>query len=435
MKSGRNLWASIKATLLALGTGVQVKQESRYTDVKYDHKVKQSIEDVIRILDSAPVQPDVIPNTNIVQLTNRMPIAHLAIERGLKALTLKFGKEWETTHSLIKLYRALRSCDEDSANFLSKAFDDAVGFYNFNVNVKGSGYFRSIDRYLSKVGGENAFHALRYWAIGQTSRGENPIPYISPLIHRELLCALSCLFVTKHRETVSERVEREVTHAMYQRRHIYYVAGDTSQESSVYQYINWLFKEHTSRQSALKEAVDCDLASKSNDEFFNQTLREAHNDLEQSKDPAIQYFMSTLRYVRRGSEPRNPDATPKVKWNDNKNGAIVLTPAGTLLGTIRKQPDGAWEITSLEDSRQEWVVTEALADAKHYLVNRLTRQVEITVNGNQKQMRIVGEPFSSESAEWTPDTEAAIAEISGTKTFELNFWDCAHDLQPGGKSR
>ena len=130
----------------------------------------------------------------IVQLTNRMPTAHLAIERGLKALIADVGGTTEPIHSLNKLYRDLWKYDKDSADFLAEAFGDAVGFFGYDVNAKGFGHFRSLGDYLSKVGTEKAFDALRYWAIGEPPKGENPIPYISPPIHRELLRAVWCLF-------------------------------------------------------------------------------------------------------------------------------------------------------------------------------------------------------------------------------------------------
>ena len=168
----------------------------------------------IGILDSAPMHRDLIPETMIVQLTNRVPIAHLAIERGLKALIADVGGSAEPIHSLNKLYRDLSKSDKDSADFLAEAFGDAVRFFGYNVNAKGFGHFRSLGDYLSKVGTEKAFDALRYWAIGESPKGENPIPYISPPLHRELLRAVWCLFFPDRRETVSGRVERIVTHAM-----------------------------------------------------------------------------------------------------------------------------------------------------------------------------------------------------------------------------
>ena len=150
-------------------------------DTMERYKIRASIKDVIAILDSAPIHRDLIPEANLVQLTNRAPIAHLAIERGLKALINEAGGSVEETHGLHRLYRDLKGRDQESGDYLAMAFQDSVGFYGYNVNAKGFGQFRSLDDYLSRVGTEKAFEALRYWAIGETGKGESPMPYISPL--------------------------------------------------------------------------------------------------------------------------------------------------------------------------------------------------------------------------------------------------------------
>ena len=114
----------------------------------------------------------------------------------------------------------MRECDEESADYLAIAFEDAVKFYGYKVNVKVLRHFRSLDNYLSKVGTDKAFEELRYWAIGESSKDETVLPYISPPIHRELLCALMWALQGNSRETVSDRVDSEVASAMFSRRHI-----------------------------------------------------------------------------------------------------------------------------------------------------------------------------------------------------------------------
>ena len=175
-------------------------------DTMERYNIQESIKDVIAILDSAPIHRDLIPETNLVQLTNRVPIAHLAVERGLKALIVEAGEPPAHTHGLHKLYQSLKKYDQKSADYLATAFEDAVSFFGYTVNAKGFQQFRSLDDYLSKVGTEKAFELLRYWAIGETGKGESPVQYISPPIHRELLCALWCLFLPTRRDTISERV-------------------------------------------------------------------------------------------------------------------------------------------------------------------------------------------------------------------------------------
>ena len=267
------------------------------------------------------------------------------------------------------------------------------------------------------------FNDLRYWVIGKSSKGD-PIPFISPPIHREILCALSCIFLPNRRETVSDRVEREVDHAMFSGRHISYGADDTKKQQSVQWYKNWLFNTHTSRRTALEDAVDKGF-SVTDDEFVTETLRDAFNELGQSKDPAVQYYIRTLTYLPKGSQRRNPDAIPEVEWHrkDRTYGG-VLTPKGTCLGFIEQHPDSAWGIEPLEDGLA-YATAWSMEDAKHYLVNGLTRQVTVTVNGDSKQLRIVTDQdsFHPSNPSWTLGVEDS--------AYEVGFWDANHGLRPG----
>ena len=56
-----------------------------------EYKIKESIENAIRVLDSAPIRPDLLPEKSLVQFANRAPVAHLAIEKGLQALRAEGG--------------------------------------------------------------------------------------------------------------------------------------------------------------------------------------------------------------------------------------------------------------------------------------------------------------------------------------------------------
>ncbi len=401
-------------------------------DTMERYKIRASIKDVIAILDSSPIHRDLIPETNLVQITNRMPIAHLGIERGLKALIANVGGSAEPTHGLHKLYRALQDCDEESTTFLNLAFGDAVSFFGYNVNAKGFTQFRSLDDYLSKVGTEKAFEELRYWAIGEAGKGESPIPYISPSIHRELLCALWCLFLPQRRETVSARIEREVAYAMFDGRHIFYNTNDTLKMESVQGYMKWSCVEHQTRCSALEEAVRQNFSIKG-DEFFSQTLSDAYADLKKSKDPSVRYYIGTLAYLPKGSQLRHPDAVPGVEWfGKDQTRGMVVTPGGTYLGFVEKRPDGGWEITPEEDGLvQATEIAKALADAKDYLVNRLTRQVTAAINGELRRLRLVTDKDIFPAPLWISETEMSEDLGTGPTTYELEFWDADHSFVTG----
>ena len=403
------------------------------------YKIQASIKDVISILDSSPIRPDWVAETNIVQLTNRAPIAHLGIERGIKALITEAGGSTEKKHGLHKLYRALKKCDQTSADYLARAFDDAVRFFGYNVNARGFTQFRSLDDYLTKVGTDKAFEALRYWAIGESSKGASPISYITLEIQRELLRAVWCLFFPNLRETVSSRVEREIANAMFGRRDISYSPNDVSMKQSIAWYKNWLFEEHRTRRSALEEAVARQFIIKDNDEFLSQTLRAAHADLQKSKDPAVRYYLGTLSYLPKGSQQRIPDAIPEVEWFDNmQTRGNVVTPGGTELGFIDKYNDGGWGITPAREGLvQVAAIAKTLADAKAYLVRNLTKGVIVTVDGGEsKRLRIVNErdgfpiPVDTSDHVWTTDTEVSSLSLD-MPTYKLEFWNASHGLSSG----
>lgn len=409
-----------------------------------NNTVQQSIDDVIRILDSAPIlrRLSFMANKPVIPLTNRVPIAHLAIERGLKALIVAAGGttkvNGKNTHSLSSLYGAFKACEVKSADFLAKAFDDAVRFFGYDANAKRFHHLRSLDRYLSKTGTEKAFNVLRYWAIEPPSNGETPIPYIEPPIHRELLCALSCLCETNRRETVSDRVERKVAKAMLPRKLILVRAGEsenTARNPSDIWYENWIFSGHDTWDSVIKEAILKNFDVKENDESVRRRLSEAYQALKESNDPAVRYFIRTLTYLPEGSQKSIPDAIPEIKWSNadktEHTVGMVVTPADTLLGAIEKIHDEAWEITPYEDGWTEVTdIAESETDAANYLVNRRTMEITVTVHGESRKLRIIdSRNFTLIVKYFDPAPRS-----ENSNRYRMEFWDRNHRLNTGDKA-
>ena len=401
-----------------------------YMDRMERFKVEASIKDAIAILDSAPMRRDLVHDFNLVQLTNRAPIAHLATERGLKALINDPDKTRPMGHWLNKLFRYFGQRNKDSATFLAVAFQDAVIFFGYNVNINGFGHFRSLEDYLAKVGTQKVFEDLRYWAI-EPPKGKSHIQLISLPIHRELLYALRNLVMGRGADTVSARVEREVKRAMFYGGSIAYLDGDTRTERSVGWYKNWLFETHATCSSALQEAVRCNFAVK-DDESVTRILRDAYGELLQSKDPAVQYFVSTLTDLPEGSQPRIPDAIPEMKWLRENQSGVVETPAGTPLGFIERFADGRWGIEPLEEGLVQLTeVAKSTRDAKFYLVNRLTSEVAVAVNGEARKLRIVGQKYFLPDADWNSVEEVSRGMGHTAIIYRLEFWDARHGLRPG----
>jgi len=392
--------------------------------------LRESISDAIGILDSAPIRSDMFPQMYFLQIGNRIPMSHLAVELGLKGLIRETAEQASShevlawledgrkgrTHSLASLYSKLREVDDERAKFLAEAFQNAVKFFGYDTKRDGFAHFRSIDSYLSIVATGKVFEALRYWVIEGTPEQEEIIGLISPEIHREILCALRCLFFPTHRETVSERVEREVSIAMFDSVELSYNTRDIKKKLLVEWYMHWLFEENSTGCEALKEAKDRDFIIRDGDDFIEHMLRRAWTKLGQSEDPAVRYFASRLTYLPEGSQTQDPNAIPKIEWTNEGLSCKIETPSGICLGFARRQPDGAWSILPMQSGATGTIPPAVkLKDAANFLLQRLTRQVTINVSDRIIQTRIV----------WDKDL------FVGNGRCELAFWDAEHGLAGG----
>ena len=241
-----------------------------------------------------------------------------------------------------------------------------------------------------------------------------------------------CLFGPAGQETVSDRVERRVTHTMFEARRLFYNTNDTKKEESINWYMNWLFRENDTRCQALEQAVHRDF-SINEDEFVNQILKDAYTDLQRSDDPAVLYYLRTLTYLPKGSQNRNTDAVPEVEWfSKDQTRGMVVTPGGTHLGYVERGPDGGWAITPEEEGLVRVTeIAKALGDAKDYLVNRLTKRVTGTTNGKSTQLRIItqGDYFMPTVQTQYLDESEEITLIP--TTYQIEFWNAHHGFVAG----
>ena len=398
-------------------------------DQVHRHVIRSSINDTVHILDSAPVKLDLVPQFTAFQMMNRAPIAHLSVERGLKSLIADSGVHTKDEHNLLPLYRKLAEFNPEDAAFFSKSFDDAVRAYGYKVNSTGLEHLKSIEAYLSKVGSQKAFNAMRYWEIKQ-SLDEDVLRRISLPIHRELLLALCQLFMpSSQRTTVIGRIERRVKDAMFDPPKLAYAPG-SEKENVVKWYLNWLFQEHSTCCDALADAVNAGFWVR--DDFIDQLLFNAYNALLKCDDPAVQHFAYSLNVLP--PQPRDPGQATHVEWlgpSTEPRSGLVSSPAGTLLGEIARRAEGRWEITPYRGGAlRVSAIALSQTDARCYLANHLTQEVIVAVNGSEaRQLRLVGEgdlPFLLNASQHMDESSG-----NAFSTFVLDFWDEAHGLEQG----
>ena len=386
--------------------------------------IRDSVDDAIKILDSAPVHNDLSPEYMLVRITNRAPIAHLAIERGLKFLWYQTGGHECHTHDLPLLYKRVKANDPASAAYLSCAYDETISFFRYNIESRDLAHLQSLESYLDVTGTKQVFQKIRYWVLDS-----KPIPGLQLLLHREILYALSRLLLNDMKETVVTRVERRMTDALFNDRSLSYISGDTESEENVHRYRRWLHT-HTSARHVLKESVEVDFAVQGADEFAMQQVKEAYEELQKSEDIAVRYYLMTLNYLPKGSQPRFEGTQPILRFNANETYAAIETPAAYPIGHIAQQHDGSWLTTCYSG---ENVIAESYVDAVNYMVNISTRRMLIIVSGEQRVLRLVSDSKYFHSSDHTMFTasDSDVIDLDAVASYTLELWDSEHGLEVG----
>ena len=393
--------------------------------------VRFSIDDALRILDDSPLRPDIVTQVTLAQITNRVPVAHLSIERAFKFLIQKNGRDFDPHHNLHTHLRVLRELDPSSVAFLEKAFDDTTAFYGLNPNHPDLWHLRSLDTYLATVGTADAFDRMRYWELNP-EENETLFRKIWPTIHREILHAIRLLFVSNRPldETITVRVERTVHEALFPTERLSFSTG-SAREASIRSYIDWV-QNHTSRQAALTDAFRQDFAI--GDEFMNEIVSQAYQNLTQSQDPAIRYLTSRINVL-----PRQPkDVNPPVDWLGPRKEQTgrVHTPGGHDLGFIERTPDGIWHITPLREGTVSISArAQSQTDARSYLAQLLSDSCRVTVNGEPRTIRLVGGAPYRFTRNYGRMSETANPADPVPWTHKLTCWDQNHGMGPNDQIR
>ena len=388
--------------------------------------IRYSVTDVIRILENEPVQPDMVTELTVAQLMNRVSMAHLSIERAMKFLITEAGGTFAWNHDLPSRLKELRPHDPESTRFLEKAFEDAVRHYRYDTNASHMEHLKSLGDYLKATASDKHFKQdIRYWELGQ-SKDKILIRKISLHLHLELLHALRELLLPSKepKDTVSVRVEKTVQDAMFPTDEMSYIP-DTDKETSVKSYIEWLegfggFGDAI--EKAFREGVT------DGDDFMLDILSKAYQELANSTDPAVRYLAETLTVL-----PEQPkDVIPCVEWwgPEKCQACGVSTPGGYDLGFILRRPDGLWDIEpSTDGAGVESAIAETHTDALCYLADMLTRTTRVIINGDERNLRIVGEErYLFRKGHYRSADRHRDVTQTQQATYQVEFWDDQHGI-------
>ena len=382
--------------------------------------------DTIRVLENSPVRPDMIVELTIAQVMNRVSSAHLSIERAMKFLITEAGGPVVKDHDLPSRLKELRRYEPSSACFMEEAFNEAVQHYGYNANASPMKHLQSLETYLYATGSDKDFQDIRYWELNQ-STSDLIVRQIYLTLHIELLHAVKELLMPPGRvkETTSVRVEKAVQREMRPR--FSYVPG-TDKELSVKTYLEWLNGFDSDREAITKALR---LGGPPDEEFTLEIIKKTHQELASSTDPAVKYFAEILTVL-----PHQPrDAVPCIEWlgPEEYQTGKVSTPAGDNLGFIFRRPDGLWNIEpAMNGPVMITDIAETQTDARSFLAEFLTRPVWVTVNGDERTLRIFGEEHNLFNRNFSQDAwqnDATQAPIP--HTHEVAFWHTEHGLADG----
>ena len=249
---------------------------------------RNSVWDVIRMIQSAPVRSDLVPDVVINQVLNRIPLAHLTIEKSLKYRIQHSGGKISKTHDLHEQLDLLRGSSQDDAEFLDQAFDRAVSFYDIDAAAPECDHLSSLREYLKAVSRQKHFNEMRYWTLDQTYNQEL-IPRIHLPIHVEILYAAYSVFFSQTvlRYTLPCRADNAIRDAIMPEPNFAYIPG-TKREDDFKTCVHWI-QQHDSYQAIIQDAIQCNFDT--GHFYTNETMRNAVAQLRESPDCAIQHLI------------------------------------------------------------------------------------------------------------------------------------------------
>ena len=390
--------------------------------------IRESVLDVITMLENEPVEGDLFIHLTAVRTFNRISLAHLSIERVIKYLITAAGAKYKKKHDLKNRYEELIQCDPDSADFLNQAFQAAVKHYNYNPDKKRMAHLTSLPRYLQTTASDAIFKNIRYWELDQDT--DSPILQTIILwIHMELLHALSeiLLEAQRPRETVKHRLDRAVQEAMLPSNQLTYSPG-FQWESPAHRYLDWL-NSHESPTHALKHAAESQFEV--GDDYSSAIVKTAHQSLLRASDPAVKYLANFLSVLPK----QQTDILAELHWleSGDTSRARVTSPSGTCLGYIYRNWDGRWYIVPMRSgplgpSAKAANKTDAIA----YLSTLLSKPALATVNGEERHLRVIQQSYTAFPGRQNRTTPGHDGDTDlDSRIHEVTFWQADHSVRPG----
>ena len=380
-----------------------------------------SILDVVRKDLATSAGTDMVPEYHYAQLAKQMQSGHWAFEVGLKTLIEKSQGEYKWTHDLLKLYFKLRSVNPQAFSDLDNVYRDTVNFYRLTELED------DLAGYLARVGKKEVFERLRYAALNRAQVAFRDVPLSQ--VYFELLAVLRDYeeigLRARHfpSRRIAQQVEAAVVRAMtsdpeeFERRKDAWTWLCNLQETGD---VSWRTLLHRAYQRDFRlEGAQSDRVELLLRKAL-ETLTSRGQNSGVNFDPALDYYLSRIKYVPSGAEQNKGTPEPVLSGRgENDVIAQVSSPSGVSLGLIEKLQDGAW---LARPQMTQGFAFEKKEDAALYVVRVKTRILRASLGQHQhKDVRIV---HDMDHIEWPIEAVGDDWRLpAGPHDATLTFWD------------
>lgn len=404
-----------------------------------------SIEDVLETFDNTPVPNEMIGWIQTKYICTRASALHLEIEiawrKLLDAAELAEDEIRKKQHNLEYYYKKLVANDPESAEFLERAFKDAVDFYGIQTRVDGLRHCDSLEKYLHKTATGKRFNDMRYWLLTNKSLDDADYESINGVfldLHREILVSTHEMFLGNADYTpqaVTERLDMQIRRDLLSSINTVVNAHNlTCTRIDVEEFYR---RFATNPMDSLKEAFDRNFELES--AFESKAAKHLYVKLLNGERTIGRYDMDAvpLRYFLRSFElvsglSERPGASVACEWiGDSKTKALLhpLNRPDEFLGEIHKYTNGSFGVTlAMNGLLRESARAKSCEQALRYVAHAMSEDVYLQINNGPFEVHVAlkedyGSVFRSKG-EWV----GVGADSSPVTSCTISFWNSIDSL-------
>lgn len=359
--------------------------------------------------------------------SEKMDIAHNALEQCLKRLILRTGKVSGriSEHGLQKVFQRLREVDKETANRLEAAYKVALDFYRVKPEVLPE-IHGSLERYFDFAGSGELYTKRKYLSLegyekeydwSYHGQHTNLVP---AMIHAELLYA--CEWVLRGQESTvnaNTRVERIIGSYRYQ------LMGDyVERKRSIENWIACVHKAGSFAEALVNEwrkGTDGDPIARK----ICEGLRGEY--LAGKKDWAIEYVLQRANTIPQGSIKTELKPVISTPTETSRN-LSVNSPSGVFLGGIIELWDGTYQTWPGHGGMRVFVEDKNTAVA--CLVQETSTQVMVDGREDIAYITVVGQDHWEFMPDWS-NRSSNSPQFGSTESYKLQLWDGNHGFMAG----